>query len=151
DDTQPAVSPDGRTLAFRSERNGGGIFLMRADGGPARRLTNFGFNPAWSPDGKRVVCGTAAIATPQDMRAKSEVFIIDSATGARQKVTSGAAQPSWSPDGRWIAYFAFVPQTRHRAIWMIPAGGGEAIPVVDDSHVNWNPVWSPDGRYLYFV
>jgi serine/threonine protein kinase len=51
DDVQPSFSPDGKQIAFRSEREGGGIFLMGATGESVRRLTDFGFNPAWSPDG----------------------------------------------------------------------------------------------------
>ncbi|HEV7515566.1 MAG TPA: protein kinase, partial [Thermoanaerobaculia bacterium] len=105
DDTQPSFSPDGRQIAFRSERDRGGIFLMPAQGGAVRRLTDFGFHPAWSPDGKEIACGTASIGVPQVRRTSSEVFRVDVATGARRRVTRGdAAQPSWSPDGRRIAY-----------------------------------------------
>ncbi|HEX4965758.1 MAG TPA: protein kinase [Thermoanaerobaculia bacterium] len=152
DDTQPSFSPDGRQIAFRSERDGGGIFLMSARGGAVRRLTDFGFNPAWSPNGKEIVCGTASIASPQIRRTDSEVFRVDVATHAKRLVTRGdAAQPSWSPHGRRIAYWGLLPQTGQRLIWTVPAGGGEAVPVVDDRFLNWNPVWSPDGRYLYFA
>ena len=152
DDTQPSFSPDGRQIAFRSEREGGGIFLVSARGGTARRLTDFGFNPAWSPDGKEIVCGTANIANAQMRRTDSEVFRVDVATGARRRVTRGdAAQPSWSPHGWRIAYWGLVPQTGQRLIWTVDAVGGEAIPVVKDRHLNWNPVWSPDGRELYFA
>ncbi|MEK6320929.1 MAG: hypothetical protein AABN33_04525, partial [Acidobacteriota bacterium] len=56
DDTQPAFSPDGEGIAFRSERGGGGIFVMGATGESVKRLTDFGFNPAWSPDGKEIAC-----------------------------------------------------------------------------------------------
>ena len=56
DDTQPAFSPDGERIAFRSEREGGGVFVMGATGESVKRLTNFGFNPAWSPDGKEIAC-----------------------------------------------------------------------------------------------
>src|SRR6266496_2743821 len=61
DDSQPAFSPDGERVAFRSERDGGGIFLMGATGESVKRLTNFGYNPAWSPDGKEIVCATQGI------------------------------------------------------------------------------------------
>src|SRR5207244_13006094 len=44
-DTQPAFSPDGEQIAFRSARNGGGIFVMGATGESVRRLTDFGYNP----------------------------------------------------------------------------------------------------------
>jgi Tol biopolymer transport system component len=46
DDVHPAFSPDDRAIAFRSERDGGGIFIMGATGESVRRLTNEGFNPA---------------------------------------------------------------------------------------------------------
>jgi serine/threonine protein kinase len=152
DDTQPSFSPDGRRIAFRSERDGGGIFLLPAQGGPVRRLTDFGFNPGWSPDGREIVCDTASIASPQVRRTSSEAFRVDIATGVRRRIAPGdAAQPSWSPHGKRIAYWGLVPQTGQRVIWTVEAAGGGAIPVVEDSHLNWNPVWSPDGRYLYFT
>jgi hypothetical protein len=51
DDDHPAFSPDGKQIAFRSERAGGGLFVMGATGESTRRLTEFGDNPSWSPDG----------------------------------------------------------------------------------------------------
>jgi serine/threonine protein kinase len=61
DDTQPAYSPDGEQIVFRSEREGGGIFLMGATGESVTRLTDFGYNPAWSPDGKEIACATESV------------------------------------------------------------------------------------------
>ena len=58
DDTQPAFSPDGEQIVFRSERDGGGLFLMGRTGESVRRVADFGYNPAWAPDGKRIVCAT---------------------------------------------------------------------------------------------
>jgi eukaryotic-like serine/threonine-protein kinase len=152
DDTQPAFSPDGKQIAFRSERDGGGIFLMPAHGGKVRRLTDFCFHPAWSPNGKEIACSTASIANPQNRPIVSEVFRLNVATRARRRITHGdAAQPSWSPHGQRIAYWSVLPQTGRRVIWTVAAEGGAAIPVIDDGYLNWSPVWSPDGLYLYFA
>ena len=151
-DSQPAISPDGQQIAFRSEREGGGIFVMGLMGESVRRVTDFGFNPAWSPDGKEILCATAGIENPLLREVHpSQIYRINPATGQRQLVHPGdAVQPSWSPRGFRIAYWE-TSRTGRRMIWTIPADGGEPVPVTDGESVDWNPVWSPDGRYLYFA
>jgi eukaryotic-like serine/threonine-protein kinase len=64
DDEQAAFSPDGEQLVFRSSRDGGGLFVMGATGESVRRLTDEGFDPAWSPDGKQVVYSMEAVLDP---------------------------------------------------------------------------------------
>jgi Tol biopolymer transport system component len=150
-DSQPAVSPDGRQIAFRSEREGGGIFVMGLMGESVRRVTNFGFNPAWSPDGKEILCATEGIDNPRIRRHTSQIYRVDLATGRRRLIHQGdAVQPNWSPQGLRIAYWA-VSSSGQRVIWTMPAGGGEAVRVTPGTSVDWNPVWSPDGRSLYFA
>jgi eukaryotic-like serine/threonine-protein kinase len=150
-DSQPAVSPDGHQIAFRSEREGGGIFVMGLMGESVRRVTDFGFNPAWSPEGKEILCATEGIDNPLVRRHPSQIYRVSLATGQRRLVhKDDAVQPSWSPNGFRIAYWG-LSSSGQRIIWTVPAGGGEAVPATAGTSVDWNPVWSPDGRYLYFV
>jgi serine/threonine protein kinase/Tol biopolymer transport system component len=153
-DTQPAFSPDGKQIAFRSERDGGGLFVMGATGESPRRLTSgFGYNPAWSPDGREIVYATEGVLDPlRRSTAISGLWRVRVSDGFRTLVTKGdAVQPSWSPHGKRIAYWGIPEQSTRRVIWTLPVEGGAPVPAVDDGFINWNPIWSPDGRYLYYV
>ncbi len=155
DDTQPAYSPDGARIAFRSERQGGGIFVMGATGESARLLTNKGYHPAWSPDGVWIAFCDQNIADPSERRLETGiVWLVEVATGARRQLTSeargDAAQPAWSPTGARIAYWGKHRGGR-RDLWTIPAAGGDPVQVTDDAALDWNPVWSPDGAFIYFA
>jgi serine/threonine protein kinase/Tol biopolymer transport system component len=160
EDTQPAFSPDGKRIAFRSEREGGGIWVIPAAGGTARRLTDFGYNPAWSPDGNEIAVATEGIVEPISRKMDSAIWIVDLATGRRRELLPKAhdgVQPSWSPKGLRIAYWGLPAEGARRILWTVSAGGsaggaagGNPVKTLDDGFLNWNPVWSPDGRYLYF-
>jgi serine/threonine protein kinase/Tol biopolymer transport system component len=153
-DTQPAFSPDGQQIAFRSEREGGGLFLMGATGESVRRLTEVGFNPAWSPDGQEIAFATEGVSGPLERRLdNSELWTVSVATFEKRRLYKGdAVQPSWSPGGHRIAFWGLPEGSTERVVWTIPASGGEPVRVTrGGDHVDWNPVWSPDGRHLYFV
>jgi Tol biopolymer transport system component len=151
DDTQPAFSPDGERIAFRSERQGGGIFLMGATGESVKRLTNFGYDPAWSPDGKEIACADEGVLTPAFRTHESLLSAVNVATGEKRLVTkTDAVQPNWSPHGYRIAYQG-RRNLAQRDIWTIPVGGGEPVEVTNDAAMDWNPVWAPEGNHLYFV
>jgi len=151
DDTQPEFSPDGDHIAFRSNREGGGIFIMGATGESPRRLTDFGYNPSWSPDGQEIVFATEGVADPRGRTAPSQIWRVRVAGGEKSLVYAGdAVQPRLSPHGRRIAYWGRERGSR-RTIWTRPAGGGNPVRVTDDEYLNWNPVWSPDGGFLYFT
>jgi Tol biopolymer transport system component len=152
DDTQPAFSPDGQQIAFRSDREGGGLFVMGATGESVRRLTGEGYNPSWSPDGRKIVYATEGVSGPLERRQTSQLWGMDLVTGVKQLLNRGdAVQPSWSPHGGRIAYWSVPAGGGRRILWTIPAEGGTPVPVTNDDHINWDPVWSPDGRYLYYI
>ncbi|HVT14885.1 MAG TPA: protein kinase [Thermoanaerobaculia bacterium] len=116
-DTHPAFSPDGQQIAFRSERDGGGIFVMGATGESVRRLTDFGYNPAWSPDGTEVLCASEGVNNPAIRSSESRIWRVTVATGARRQLaTDDAVQPAWSPHGWRIAYWGVARGSARRVI-----------------------------------
>ena len=149
DDQQGTISPDGQQIAFRSERDNGGIFLMGATGESVRRVTSAGFDPAWSADGRQLAYATEGVIDPYSRNVTSQLWTVEVATGKTSKVTDGdAVQPAWSPDGTRIAYWANTGGQRD--IWTIDLRGGAPVAVTQDAATDWSPEWSPDGRWLYF-
>jgi eukaryotic-like serine/threonine-protein kinase len=154
DDTDPAFSPDGTQIAFRSERQGGGLFLVGATGESVRRLTDSGYTPAWARDGKEIFFVTEAVYDPLDRAYTSELWSVDVASGKKRRLYSGdAVQPSVSPHGLRVAFWG-LRRGSQRDIFTIPRAGLKAgeqpTSITNDEAVDWNPVWSPDGRFLYF-
>ena len=91
---------------FIQRREGGGIFIMGATGESVRRVTDFGFDPEWSPDGKEIHLCHSAIILPFFRGNISALWSVNVDTGEKRQITKGdAVQPAWSPNGRWIAYW----------------------------------------------
>ena len=156
-DSQPAFSPDGDRIAFRSERDGGGIFLMSATGESVTRLTSAGYSPCWSPDGREIVVSPNTFATPTDLSGTAtglRLVAVASGQSRALAVTGRALQPAWSPSGARIAFWTVRGRSGQRDILTIAADGSDAAKggslVTDDAALDWSPRWSPDGRSLYF-
>jgi serine/threonine protein kinase len=152
DDDAPAFSPDGGHIAFRSERAGGGIFVMEPTGESVRRVTDFGFDPAWSPDGSRLALSTEGVKDPMSRAATSELWVVPLSGGSPRRLLPGdVVGPKWSPHGHRIAYWGSRVPSRNRDVWTVDAEGRHPpVAVTDDVDVDWSPEWSPDGRFLYF-
>ena len=148
DDSQPQFSPDGKRIAFSSNRSGNlEIWVCDADGLNPIQLTSFQgakvTTPRWSPDSGRIVFDS-------DAEGQFDVWAISANGGKPQRMTTDPANegnPSWSRDGRWI-YFDSA-RTGEQQIWKLSADVGEPTQVTRDG--GWAPLESSDGKFLYYV
>lgn len=155
-----AWSPDGRLLAYTSDRGGGlpQLWLRDLASGSERQLTrgtNQPLGAAFSPDGRRIAFldtdGRWGVAGLQ-------VVDVDSSVVTRlQPSLAQPGKPSWSADGRYIALGLVKPfsssfREGHNQVWVVPADGRgqagwrDADPQASlDTRGGGGPVWSPDG------
>ena len=138
-------SPDGRRLAFASDRSGEPqVWLADPDGSNLVQLTTTGgAYPRWSPDGDWIVYQSI-------LNGQWDVYMIPVAGGKPRNLTSNPAAdawPSFSWDGHWIYFDS--NRTGQWQIWKIPASGGEAVPVTNG--IAFEPFESPDRAYIYYV
>lgn len=153
DDDQPVFSPDGERIAFRSSREGGGLFVMGRTGEAVRRVTRMGFKPSWSPDGTQLAFTTENVElNPQNAQGRSELWTVNVNTGETRRLSDGdAVLASWSPNNHRIAFTSRLGDpTQRGGVWTIPVTGGTPGRVTSGRERDWNPVWSPDGKHLYF-
>jgi dipeptidyl aminopeptidase/acylaminoacyl peptidase len=137
-DTSPAWSPDGRWIAFVSDRGKKSqIWLLPAQGGEARQLTHLEGGPirqlAWSPDGRRILFGHR-IQKKEDPEKKKKKATFKHITRLRYKLDG---------DGFW-------PKERWH-LWTVTVPGGRARQITFGENDDWGGVWSPDGRWIAFV
>ncbi len=142
----PQFSPDGKHLAYMSDRNGTmEIWIGNHDGSNAYQLTAVGGagTPRWSPDSQ-------AIAFDATTPTGSKIVTMNLHGTGPQILTPGDSHsvcPSWSHDGNWI-YFA-SPRSGDFQVWKVSAHGGEAIQVTHQG--GHAALESPDGKYLYYA
>jgi Tol biopolymer transport system component/imidazolonepropionase-like amidohydrolase len=142
DARQPAWSPDGKTLAFQSFRDGTWrIWTVGADGSDPKALTSGPFDdrePHWSPDGRR-------LAFSSDRSGNYDVWMIEVASGQLTQLTKHPADdftPTWSPAGTDIAFVSARSATP--GIYAISLAGNERLVAAVSGSVG-TPSWTPDG------
>jgi Tol biopolymer transport system component/DNA-binding winged helix-turn-helix (wHTH) protein len=143
----PQYSPDGKRIAFDSNRSGNReIWVSDSEGQKLSCLTSFGRGvagtPRWSPDGKQIAF---------DFReaGDADVYVLSIEERVPRRITmepSDDSVPSWSKDGRWI-YFE-SNRSGDQQVWKVPAEGGESLQV---TKLGGSTAFeSADGKYLYY-
>jgi Tol biopolymer transport system component len=148
----PALSPDGKWLAYASDRGGAGnldIWLRQIDGGDPIPLTTNpadDYDPSFSADGTKI-----AFRSERD---GGGIYLVSTLGGEPQLLARGGYGPRFSPDGQWIAYWVglpgsgFVPGSH---VYVKPTRGGPARRVQTNLMAEFWPVWSPDSKRLLVI
>nr|MDT0658148.1 hypothetical protein [Micromonospora sp. DSM 115978] len=159
-DRHPVLSPDGRRVAFTSDRGGNDdIWLVEVTGGaPPVRLTDdpgVDDRPTWSPDGLALAFGSTRDDPAGDLYRLA--VGPDGAVGRTVRLTNTPGfdgEPAWSPDGARLAFttgrFAGAAAGSTTVVSM-PAGGGAVGRAVPPPWDAAEPAWAPDGSRLAFV
>ncbi len=145
----PAWSPDGKYVAYLSDRSGEYELYMRPSngGGQEERITRDGkvyrYHPVWSPDSRKLAFSDKT----------GSLFIVDTGEKSPREVDRDEYESigiySWSPDGRWLAYAKNNPNNL-KSIYLYDTKKGVTRRVTSDFYNSNGPVFDPEGKYLYF-
>ena len=143
-------SPDGRQVAYLSDRSGEyQVCLRAADGtGDEKQLTSkaeaWQYGVAWSPDSKHLLMSDAAM----------NLWLIDADSGAQKKIDQGLSddiqQYAWSHDSAWVAY-SKAEANGFRSIFLYRLDGGKVHRVTSDFTDDTSPCFDDEGKYLFFA
>jgi len=156
-DVMPAFSPDGRYVAFASDRSGNwDIYLMEADGGKAVQLTSDPadeLHPSFSPDGQRLVFSSFGA---QSAQWELVVMDLDPRLPRTRRFLGYGLFPEWSPVDDVIVYQRPRERgTRWFSIWTVQLVEGEAVRPTEiaasSNAAAITPRWSSDGRHIVFT
>jgi TolB protein len=155
---RPAWSPDGKLIAFVSDRTSTFpvLWLMNAaDGSGRRAIATPGLQQeasdaiAWSPD------GTQLAVTLFNEPGPTQIALVPFGGTGRQagrlvtSVPGGAFDPSWRPDGSWIAFAGREGPASE--VYAIQPDGANLSRLTGEGMLARSPVWSPDGRQLAYL
>jgi TolB protein len=143
DNADASWSPDGREILFASNRDGGGLFIIGADGSGERRLTPPGYqghDPAWSPDGRMIAYQSRRSADDDDW----QIFVMDIDKLEPRQLTfvGNNERAAWSPDGRYIAFQS--NRDGKQEIYLIGVDGSGERRVTSSPGNNGWPTWALD-------
>jgi Tol biopolymer transport system component len=153
-DLFPEYSPDGKRIAFTSDRDGGfNIFVMDADGKNVKQLTEekvISRAPAWSPDGKKIAF------TRHVDEAAPDIFVMDADGKNPVNLTNNPgydADASWSPDSKRIVFASLRGDNQGFRLFVMEADGKDLkeLTTEDNPFGFVYPAWSPDGKKIVYA
>ncbi len=144
---RPVLSPDGKTLAFTTHRDGiRSLYLMNPDGTKQRPVgwSHDAGLCAWSPDGKQ-------LAFSSNSTGRYCIWVMNADGTNPRRLTNGPSEdcPTWSPDGRKIIY-----ESHENNIWrvyVVNTDGANRQAITTDKWDSRWPQWSPDGRLIAYT
>ncbi|MCI0378749.1 MAG: S41 family peptidase [Gemmataceae bacterium] len=160
-DLYPVFSPDGRNIAFSSNRHGQyDVFVIPTQGGRPTRLTFDSaddFVNGWSPDGAKILFSSTR---QLDFPPRQELYAVPVTGGRAERISAfEGREGTLSPDGQWLAYVR-GPGVWYRKgyrgsanddLWIAAADGSNNRQLTSFNGQDMYPQWAPDGKTLYYV
>ena len=153
-DRRPVWSPDGKQIAWFSDKGGEGyaLYITDQEGRTEPRKipigeSKLGWEPCWSPDGKWIAFEDNKVRIQVLEVATGRIVTADVAGNNLQRGSMGLV---WSPDSKWLAYTKTAENNFGRiTVWSVATGKAQALsdPMADAR----SPAWDRDGRHLYFL
>ena len=152
-DRYPAWSPDGKMIAFVSNRDRGRnrIWVIDANGKNPIRLTDGASDsyPDWSPDGKTILYFAGHVPADHDLAPGGIVAMDADGNNKRLLKNRGGIHPSWSPDGNRIAFISSnIGGTNH--VYVMDVDGRNPQQLTRELGHKRMPSWSPDGKRIAY-
>jgi tricorn protease len=148
----PALSPDGRSLAYFSDESGEYQLQIRPlnGNGPIKKISieqkpSFYRELTWSPDSKRLAFTDKRLALWVADVERGDTRRVDTSTYSYQE----AWFPNWSPDGHWLTYSKHL-HNRVRTVYIYDVLSAQTHQVTDGHTHSQSPVFDRGGKYLYF-